>query len=177
MSAELEEAFDSFRAEAFRVETLPAYDVPEEAADLEAWRAGRPRPVRDTASDPWLARIADDTAAGRTWRRLRLVSTPLTEYERWELDEYATAQGEQVRVLDRGLVDDLIDVWLFDTAAATPAGYLLRYTPGGAWIGATALAAGHARHLARQAHAAWERAEPLSDYLSRLSARAEPRSA
>lgn len=173
----LEDAFASFRAEAFRVETLPAYDVPEEAADLEAWRAGRPRPARDTSSDPWLARIAADTAAGRTWRRLRLVSTPLSDYERWELDEYATTQGEQVRILDRGRAENLIDVWLFDTADPVPAGYLLRYTPSGAWIGATALSVDHTRHLARLAQAAWEQAEPLSDYLSRMGTRAESRSA
>jgi hypothetical protein len=177
MSSHLEAAFETFSTEAFRVETLPAYDVPEEAADLEAWRAGRPPPPPDTTSDPWLARISDDTAAGRTWRRLRLVSSPLSEYERWELDEYATAEGEQVRVLDRALAKNLIDVWLFDTLSTTPAGYLLRYTPAGEWIGATALTTDHARHLARLAQSAWERAEPLTDYLARLVARAESRSA
>lgn len=167
MSVDLERAFETFCTDAFRVEVLPAYDVPEEAADLEAWRQGRPRPARDETSDPWLARIAQDTADGRrTWRRLRVVSDPLTEYERWELGEYATAQGEQVRILGRDSAIGLTDVWLFDTGTPHACAYLLRYSPGGAWIGAIRLGSTNAVHLARQAAEAWVRAEPLPQYLA-----------
>lgn len=179
MSEDLEAAFDTFRTDALRVETLPAYDVPEEAGDIEAWRQGRPRPARDETNDPWLARIARDTAArGRSWRRLRVVSEPLTDYEHWELGEYATEQGEQVRILGRDQhTHGLVDVWLFDTGTPDASAYLLRYTPTGAWLGAVRLSTDDAAHLARQASAAWEAAEPLTRYLAARTVRRETRSA
>ncbi|CRK59187.1 hypothetical protein [Alloactinosynnema sp. L-07] len=60
---------------------------------------------------PWLDRIRADTAAGKTYRRVRMVTDPLTDYLRFELGvtDYNIAAGEQIRVLTDAQV---VELWL-----------------------------------------------------------------
>lgn len=48
----LVDAFQNFQSSAFRLETLPAYDVPDEVDELESYRAGRPLSERSVRTTP-----------------------------------------------------------------------------------------------------------------------------
>ena len=71
-------------------------------------------------TSPWLARIAETTAAGKSWHRIRAVSWPLTEYERYQMIGYqeSAAAGDVIRIADRAAHRELAaldrDFWLFD---------------------------------------------------------------
>lgn len=137
-SDDFDALFDEFHHTAFRWEGLPAYDVGgEEAARIEAMRTGRPIPERSVRTDPWLARIAVTTVAGKNWSRLRVVDEPLTEYQRLELTAYAEAQaaGDQTFLAPRSAVEDGPDFWLFDAGTPQARGFLMRYDAGGHWLG------------------------------------------
>ena len=82
--SELDELFASVRRSAFRLETLSVYNAPSSAESLAAFRAGRPLPPRNPDTVPWLRMLADSVARGCTWRRVHVVSRPLSEYLRYE---------------------------------------------------------------------------------------------
>jgi hypothetical protein len=67
--------FEVFKVRAFRLETLSTYAVPAEEG-LRAFRLGLPRPERSVRTSSWLRRIADTTAAGKSWRRVRVLGRP-----------------------------------------------------------------------------------------------------
>lgn len=163
----LGDEFATFTRSAFRLETLPVYDVPEEAAELDAYRAGRAAAERSVRTSSWLANIAASTAAGRDWRRVRLIGGAPTLYESWELDRYVESQacGEQVRLAPREQHAELLghDYWLFDKATA----YAMRYTTAGEFLGADRVTdpqeLGDLTHLA---DTLWDLAVPLNHYLA-----------
>jgi hypothetical protein len=63
--------------------------------------------------------IGEATAQGRRFARVRVVSTPLTDYSRFGVycSQYTTAAGEDIRYLPRNQATDLpdYDYWLFDS--------------------------------------------------------------
>jgi hypothetical protein len=67
----------------------------------------------------WVTMIEDATTAGRRFSRVRVVTTPLTDYSRFGIfcSQYTVAAGEDIRYLRRsdatGLPD--CDYWLFDS--------------------------------------------------------------
>jgi hypothetical protein len=67
----------------------------------------------------WLTMITEATKDGRRFSRVRVVSTPLTDYSRFGLfcSEYTNAAGEDIRYLARDGAVDLpdYDYWLFDS--------------------------------------------------------------
>jgi hypothetical protein len=67
----------------------------------------------------WLNSIKEATAAGRRFSRVRVVSTPLTDYSRFGVhcSRYTTDAGEDIRYLARHDASDLpdYDYWLFDS--------------------------------------------------------------
>jgi hypothetical protein len=72
---------------------------------LEAWR----RDPSTASSGPalaWRNQVARDLAGGQRWRRLRVVSEPLSEYHRfaYSFAGPGVAAGEQMRYLPRRLV-------------------------------------------------------------------------
>jgi hypothetical protein len=170
----LVEAFKNFQVSAFRLETLPAYDVPDEVEELEAFRAGRPLPERSVRTSPWLADMAASTAAGAEWQRLRLISAQPTLYEAWEVGRYVESQacGEQVRLLDRAEHPELVgrDFWLFDAGTPTEVAYLMRYDEHGGFHGADAAPAEQLPELTAIVDL-WRAAEPLNSYLTTFDAR------
>jgi hypothetical protein len=115
--------FDRFQATAFRLETLPRY-ADDEDEEFAVFLAGKPLPERSTRTVPWLKRVADTTVAGARWRRVHVLSRPLTDYLRFEMVGYEAnlAAGEDIRIADRGLHPELAalrrDFWLFDAEAA-----------------------------------------------------------
>lgn len=132
--------FDRFTATCVRLEALPVYDVDtDEVHDLKAWRDGTARPLRSILTDPWLARLAASTAGGKRWSRVRVVSEPPTDYERWELTALAESQtvGEEVLVAhraDTGQVEE--DFWLFDYGLPSAQLVAMHYDTAGRWQGA-----------------------------------------
>ena len=92
--ADLDPFFDAIRREAFRLETLPAYAVPVESAGLRAYQAGEPF-QKSEAGQAFNEYIRGQVDAGVTWHRVRVVRSPLTEYERWEC-EWVYTLSEQV---------------------------------------------------------------------------------
>ena len=102
----------------FRWEGLQHYQVDYDEPSWRAFRDGTARPNRSVATDPWLARIAATTLAGKRWERIRYVTEPLTEYTRWELLAYGESgpAGEQISIITDlpEQVALLPDFWAFD---------------------------------------------------------------
>jgi hypothetical protein len=92
--ADLDPFFDAIRREAFRLEALPEYAVPVESAGLRAYLSGEPF-QKSEAGQAFNEYIRGQVDAGVTWHRVRVVRSPLTEYERWEC-EWVYTLSEQV---------------------------------------------------------------------------------
>lgn len=168
--------FDNFRKTAFRLETLPSYDVGDvgaEATRIRAIKEHLPVPERSVRSDPWLARIARttlDSAAPKQWQRVRVVDEPLTEYQRIELVALVEAQaaGDENFLVSRAVVGDVPDMWLFDAGRRQAHAIVMDYDDDGHWLGCQLVTDRPALDRLEQA---WERAltaaEPLNFFLAR----------
>ncbi|NUR91908.1 MAG: hypothetical protein HOY71_48210 [Nonomuraea sp.] len=110
--------FFDFSSTAFRMETRDGYAVSAEREALARFAAGEPYGLEWLAG--WLGKVADARAAGKVIRRVRVVSLPLGDYDRFGLDvsRHAVRAGEDIRYLAR---DDAYalglpggDAWLFN---------------------------------------------------------------
>jgi len=153
------EFFDSYRREAFRLETLPEYKVDSERSEYEHFLATGRLNIAD--DDPWLMRVRHFRQTGRRIGRVHVISRPLTDYLRYEFAvyRYTVAAGEDVRILDLtdqpnpGLPTE--DFWLFDDTAIVRMDYspdgtqqgreLLQETDPAPYVGWKRLALEHAR--------------------------------
>lgn len=114
--------FDTFERDAFHLEMRDLYLVEDEVEPQRKWRAGEWTHAEAAEWwEPWLAKMRQATSAGKTVRRLRIVTEPITDYSRflWEGTGFNTSAGEDVRWLPRHLVPADIelppeDLWLFD---------------------------------------------------------------
>jgi len=112
---------DHFTRSAFRLETLDAYEVESDGADVARYLAGEPEPD-PSRKQPWLDELAAERRAGKIRSRVHVLRTPLCDYLRYECEwGYApnAAAGESIRILDLSsvtrppkLVDE--DFWLLD---------------------------------------------------------------
>jgi hypothetical protein len=174
--ADLNACFDLFERTADRLETLPAYAVGgSEEERLRAFRLGLPRPERSVRTSPWLARIARTTAAGKSWRRIRVLGWPLTEYQRYQLVGYqeSAAAGDVIRIADRSAHPELAaldrDFWLFDADGPQPFAALMSYDDAGAYLRSEITAAQQVIERCTAAlQLAGRYAVPLDTYLARL---------
>ncbi len=114
--------FDTFEHDAFHLELRDAYHVDSEDESYQRWKRGEPS-LRSDYDRPWLRRIKMAVSTGRTVRRVRVISEPLSEYISYEYDgtPQNLAAGEDIRWLPRRLIPaDLVfpldgrDWWLFD---------------------------------------------------------------
>jgi hypothetical protein len=83
------------------LETRDSYGTETELPHLASWRRGEPDDY--TWLDRWLEMLRGHRAAGRTCRRARVVSEPLSEYQQWVLSSaylFADA-GEDIRYVPR----------------------------------------------------------------------------
>jgi hypothetical protein len=166
--------FVSFRHSAFRLETLAAYAIEEEAESLRAWRAGEPRPAWQEDRE-WCRLVADATAAGKFMQRVRVVRRPLSEYIRLEFDwgyPDNIAAGEDIRVLELSGDDQLpfvpdpdrgYDFWCFDGVTVVR----LEYDEAGRFILPVDVSDHAPRFIACQDYA-MRRAVPFTDYRARV---------
>ena len=111
--------FNSFEESAFRLETLDAYSIPQETPEFDRYLRGEQLPT-DPNSE-WVKLVADRVRLGKIMQRVRVISTPLTPYLRYEIDWgylYSSIVGEDIRLIERSrLKPDMQapnDYWLFD---------------------------------------------------------------
>jgi hypothetical protein len=128
--------FRDFRTEAWRLETLPQYLMPQEAEELEAFRAGR-RIDPLTYSSAYTEDLKQLHAEGRSKGRVRVLTRPLSEYLRFEFSRYYEPHAlasEGIRILDvTGRENPLAgvqDFWMFDRSTVV----LMHYQPDGTQI-------------------------------------------
>jgi hypothetical protein len=116
--AEFDRLLRGFERESIHLETRDAYGTVVELPHMAKWAAGEPD---DFAwLDDWCTTLRAHRAAGRSMRRARIVSEPLSEYQRWS---YSIARpmveaGEDIRWVPRRLVSSIglpgNDFYLFD---------------------------------------------------------------
>ena len=111
--------FEGVTRSAERLETREHYGGDQ--AEFDAWIAGKIEEIpEDDRREAWLSRIRSQTAAGVTWRRVRVIREPPSPYQRFGLmscRQNAEA-GEDIRYFerDRALAEGLPahDFWLLD---------------------------------------------------------------
>lgn len=110
--------FTSFKREALHLEMRDAYGTEVELPHLRKWLSGEPD---DTDwLGPWFDTVRAGTAHGKRFRRARIVSEPVSDYQRWVLKDthLYVAAGEDIRWVPRRLVSTVAlpgnDFWLFD---------------------------------------------------------------
>jgi hypothetical protein len=128
--------FDWFTTRAFRLETLDQYAVGYEEEAIRRFLAGEPLDPGFIA--PWLEQVAAATGAGRRMQRVHVVTEPLSDYLRYEMDGYrlTVAAGEDVRIVPRAVARERElpgeDFWLFDDGPVAR----MHYDRHGAFLGA-----------------------------------------
>lgn len=160
--------FDSFDREAFRFETLPAYNVASEQAEYDEFRTTGT--LQMSADDPWLIRVRHFRQSGRWIGRVHVITRPLTDYLRYEFAIYRhTVQaGEDVRILD--LTDQpnpglpTIDFWLFDESAVVR----MDYDADGTQVGRELLEPADSAPFVAWKRLALTHAEPFEQYYAKL---------
>lgn len=117
----------AFKREAIHLEMRDVYATEVEQDRFRKWLAGE---TLDPAEEeewwrPWRAMMRGHMDAGKTMRRLRVISEPVTDYIRFEwIDaEQLVKAGEDVRWLPRRRTSALLlpgnDFWLFDGQTVT----------------------------------------------------------
>ena len=79
--------FERFTREAWRLEALPQYLMPQEAEELEAFKAGA-RIDPQTVSNEYTDRLRRQAIEGRPQGRVHVVTRPLSDYLRFEFHQY-----------------------------------------------------------------------------------------
>jgi hypothetical protein len=117
-----EEAFaallSEFRHDAIHLETRDAYGTAIELPHMAKWAAGQPDDL-DWLHD-WCDTLRAHARAGRSVRRARIVSEPLSDYQRWShsIADPMVAAGEDIRWVPRRVISSVAipgnDFYLFD---------------------------------------------------------------
>lgn len=122
MASITDEEFDrllsGFRQQAIHLETRDAYGTTVELPHMAKWAAGEPDGFQWLQG--WCSTLREHVKAGKSVRRARIVSEPLSDYQRWS---YSIAHpmvdaGEDIRWVPRRLVSSVAlpgnDFYLFD---------------------------------------------------------------
>ncbi len=107
-----------FERESIHLETRDAYGTAVELPHMGKWLTGEPDDLGWLQG--WCATLREHVKAGKSVRRTRVVSEPLSDYQRWS---YSIAHpmvdaGEDIRWVSRRLVSSIAfpgnDFYLFD---------------------------------------------------------------
>lgn len=168
--AALDEYTDQFVHDAFRHETLTAYDVSSDGGEFARFRAGERSPNAEVVA-PWGRWVRQQRARGATVRRLRILFAPPGNYLRFEMAWAYTANvqaGEDIRILDLAgqprppfVVDD--EFWLLDRERAA----LMHYDERGRFDHADTVEGFDATPIVLAADMAWDAAEPFTAWWAR----------
>lgn len=118
--ADFDQLFRSFQRTAFRLETQGEYREPIEREPIH--RFLNAEPPDDSWLNPWTDNVREATHQGRTFQRVRVLTDPLTDYLRFEMDLALRANipaGEDIRSLSMSEAQALgvpigLDFWMFD---------------------------------------------------------------
>jgi len=129
--------FRTFTRSARRLESRSHTHIDEEQPRVRAFLAGELRETCEWEPTPWTEIVARQTAAHRPFQRVRVMSQPLSDYNRYLLyrTPYNIGAGEDIRYLNRDRADALDlpdhDFWVFDSELVC----FLRFTDDGRLIG------------------------------------------
>lgn len=114
--------FKTFTKEAFRLELLQQFLVPQEVKSLMDFRSGM-NPPKEYLTE-WGSIIKNAKSRGAKMKRVRLIEEPITEYIKFEIlwgYKRNVANGEEIRYIKESIyeafktnVPILKDFWLFD---------------------------------------------------------------
>jgi hypothetical protein len=136
-----DDLFAGWQHTLFRLETRPQYLVEAEAKRFRAFREGGPLPERPPESEEWYRYIEETVGAGKRWRRVHVLSRPLTDYLRFELASYpdTTRLGFETLIADRDghpELDALVsDFYLLDGDEDSAFAILMKYDEEGRFLG------------------------------------------
>jgi Family of unknown function (DUF6879) len=160
-----------FRREALHLELRDVYAGADHGRFMK-WLAGEGLDPRQEAQwwRPWQEMMSRHREAGRTLRRLRVVSEPVTEYVKFEFLDAAqlVRAGEDVRWLPRQRASALLlpgnDLWCFDAETV-----VFTYLSGNGEVQGYELTPdpGLIRQVLAAFEAAWAVAVPHGDYYPR----------
>ncbi|MBW5421917.1 hypothetical protein GKQ77_10105 [Streptomyces sp. BG9H] len=111
--------FRDFQSEAWRLETLPAYNVPQEAEEIRAFQAGE-RIDPHMHSNEYTEDLQRVRREGKSKGRVHIVTRPLSDYLRYEFMYYRPHvwAGEDIRIMDvtdrPNPLAGVQDFWMFD---------------------------------------------------------------
>ncbi|WP_052849141.1 DUF6879 family protein [Streptomyces avicenniae] len=130
--------FATFEREAFRLETLSVYTVPDEQETFARFKAGEAQPEQHRNA-PWVGTVRRNVEAGRRMYRVHVVRRPLTDYLRYEMGwgyQRNAAAGEEFFILDvtgrANPLDGVPDFWAFDKSTVIS----MQYNASGEFLGA-----------------------------------------
>jgi hypothetical protein len=115
---EFDTLLSDFTRESIHLETRDAYGTAIELPYMAKWAAGEPDDLGWLQG--WCSTLRDHTKAGRRVRRARIVSEPLSDYQRWSHSiAYPMVEaGEDIRWVPRRRVSSVAlpgnDFYLFD---------------------------------------------------------------
>lgn len=113
-----ERLLTDFEREALHLETRDAYGTAVELPHLAKWAAGEPDDLGWLQG--WCATLREGVMVGKSVRRARIVSEPLSDYQRWSFSiaRPMVEAGEDIRWVPRRLVSSIAfpgnDFYLFD---------------------------------------------------------------
>ncbi len=111
--------FRDFQTEAWRLETLPAYNVPQEQEEIRAFLTGE-RIDPHAHSNEYTKDLKRVRREGKSKGRVHIVTRPLSEYLRYEFMYYLPHvwAGEDIRIMDvtdrENPLAGAQDFWMFD---------------------------------------------------------------
>jgi Family of unknown function (DUF6879) len=115
---EFEQLLRRFERDSSHLETRDAYGTAIELPYMAKWAAGAPDDLKWLQD--WCATVRGHVDAGRSVRRARIVSEPLSDYQRWShsIAQPMVDAGEDIRWVPRRLVSSIAmpgnDYYLFD---------------------------------------------------------------
>lgn len=115
---DFEQLLGEFKREAIHLETRDAYGTVVELPHMAKWAAGEPDDLEWLQG--WCSMLREHVRHGRSVRRARVVSEPLSDYQHWShsIAHPMVEAGEDIRWVPRRLVSSVAfpgnDFYLFD---------------------------------------------------------------
>lgn len=154
-----------FERGSIHLETRDAYGTAVELPHMAKWAAGEPDDL-EWLQD-WCSTLREHVQARKSVRRARLVSEPLSDYQRWShsIADPMVEAGEDIRWVPRRLVSSIAlpgnDFYLFDNRLVV----FLIYTGNGLATDRVTSTDPHDIQLCRSAfEAVWKLSIPHRDY-------------
>lgn len=164
----LGELFDSFSSSAFRLETLPVYDVDSEKEMFADYLNGKGLPSEPDRD--WCKMLRADREKGKSYERVRVVPYEGSQYFQFEVDwgyVYNEAAGEKIFMLMPDAPAEVLasatqDFWLFDDEFVA----LMNYDPSGRFLGAEVLDKSRTAEFIELRQQVREHSVPLREFLA-----------